>query len=103
MLLPVMIKMFNCRVMHAVTNGMNFGMVLQTLLILVVIRNPITTLVWEDNFMTFSPLRFKAADHRQLPCLIWNQKDDRHAMWIDRDQDGVFEGGSLEQMEPIRK
>ena len=43
--------------------------------------------------MTLFTTRFKAPTTGNYQFKMDN-KDDRHAMWIDLDQDGVFEGGS---------
>ena len=58
-----------------------------------VIKNTNNNLGWEDDFMTLFTTRFKAPTTGNYQFKM-DQKDDRHAMWIDLDQDGVFEGGS---------
>ena len=58
-----------------------------------VIRNTNNNLGWEDNFMTLFTTTFKAPTTGNYRFKM-DRKDDRHAMWIDLDQDGVFEGGS---------
>ncbi|MEE3061300.1 MAG: DUF2341 domain-containing protein, partial [Verrucomicrobiota bacterium] len=58
-----------------------------------VIRNTNGNLGWEDNFMTLFTTTFNAPSTGNYQFKM-DQKDDRHAMWIDLDQDGVFEGGS---------
>ena len=49
---------------------------------------------YEDNFMTLFTTRFKPPTTGNYVFNI-NHKDDRIAIWLDRDQDGVFEGGSV--------
>tara|TARA_X000000950_G_scaffold63387_1_gene77531 strand:- start:48 stop:1601 length:1554 start_codon:yes stop_codon:yes gene_type:complete len=58
-----------------------------------VIKNTNNNLGWEDNFMTLFTTTFTAPSTGNYQFKM-DQKDDRHAMWIDLDQDGVFEGGS---------
>ena len=58
-----------------------------------VIKNTNNNLGWEDNFMTLFTTTFTAPTTGNYQFKM-DQKDDRHAMWIDLDQDGVFEGGS---------
>ena len=58
-----------------------------------VIRNTNNNLGWEDNFMSLFTTTFTAPSTGNYQFKM-DQKDDRHAMWIDLDQDGVFEGGS---------
>ena len=69
-----------------------------------VIRNTNNNLGWEDNFMTLFTTTFKAPTTGNYRFKM-DRKDDRHAMWIDLDQDYLVSSKVvLEQMEhPVMK
>ena len=46
-----------------------------------------------ENYMTLFLARFKAPTNGSYVFKL-DQRDDRHAFWLDKDQDGVFEGGT---------